>query len=432
VALLAAGAAAAAGVTSLTHGASHALAAATFFALCGAPVLALSHLLAPQRRRLGSLSNQFGAGVALVFGLVLVGVGGVALLMLISPEDAYVLATLLAFAGALAVYSSWLLTRGIREDIESIRDALRAVGEGGTGPISIPTGGRDEIAELAGAAEEMSRRLTEHEAQRDISERARKDLIAAVSHDLRTPLTSLQLLAQGIDDGVIDPASGEQGYAEEMAFHVSSLSAMVDDLFELTRLEAGDVQWSIQRVRLDQLVGETVEAMRAQAAEKGIAVQARIESDLIAAEANPEKIQRVLFNLIQNAIRHTPEDGSVTVAAESAGQAIEIEVADTGSGVPATERERVFEPFFRGDASRGTAGSGLGLSICRAIIEVHGGRIWLAGTEGGTRVRFTVPRAGRPLGGAMTPADGVTTPDPGRAPGARHHVRRRGNYRRGI
>ena len=92
-----------------------------------------------------------------------------------------------------------------------------------------------------------------------------------------------------------------------------------------------------------------------------------------APEANPEKLQRVLFNLIQNAIRHTPADGSVTVEAESAGEAIEIEVADTGGGIPARDRERVFEPFFRGDASRASGGSGLGLSICRAIIEVHGG-----------------------------------------------------------
>jgi len=227
--ILASGAAAAAGVTALTHGASHALAAAGFFALCGAPVLVLSHLLAPHRRRLGSLSNQFGAGVALVFGVTLIGIGGVALLMLISAKDAYVLATLLAFAGALAVYSSWLLTRGIRDDIEIVRDALRSVGEGDPVPARIETGGRDEIAELARAAEEMSRRLAEHEAQRDASERARRDLIAAVSHDLRTPLTSLQLLANGMEDGLLDPAGTEPGYLEEIGFHVRSLSAMVDD-----------------------------------------------------------------------------------------------------------------------------------------------------------------------------------------------------------
>jgi signal transduction histidine kinase len=391
--LLATGAMAVAGTTALAHGTSHALAAAEFFVLCGTPVLVLSHLLARRRHRVGSLSRQFGAGVALVFGLVLLGVGAVALLMLIPSRDAYVLATLLAFAGALAVYSSWLLTRGIRDDIETVRDALRSVGEGEAVPLSIETGGRDEIAELARAAEEMSRRLAEHEERRGIAERARKDLIAAISHDLRTPLTSLRLLAHGIEDGLLDPSQLDRRYAEEMGVHVRSLSAMVDDLFELTRLEAGDIQWSIQRVRLDQLVVETVEAMRAQADAKRIAVETRVQSDLAAADANPEKLQRVLFNLIQNAIRHTPEDGSVTVAAEAAGQAIEVEVADTGSGIPAAERKRVFEPFFRGDASRGSSGSGLGLSICRAIIEVHGGRIWLDSTDKGTRVRFTLPRA---------------------------------------
>jgi signal transduction histidine kinase len=391
--LLAAGAAGAAGATALAHGGSHALAAAAFFALCGTPVLALSHLLAPHRHRVGSLSRQFVAGVGLVFALALVGVGAVAQLMLISPADAYVLATLLAFAGALAIYSSWLLTRGIRDDIETVRDALRAVGDGDQAPVTIETGGRDEIAELASAAEEMTARLAVHEARRNAAEGARKDLIAAISHDLRTPLTSLRLLAHGIEDGLLDSAQVQQGYAAEMGVHVKSLSAMVDDLFELTRLEAGDIHWSIQSISLDQLVAETVEAMRPQAAAKRIAVETRVQRDLAAAEANPEKLQRVLFNLIQNAIRHTPEDGSVTVAAESAGQTIEVEVADTGSGIPASERERVFEPFFRGDLSRGRGGSGLGLSICRAIIEVHGGRIWLDSTGDGTRVRFTLPRA---------------------------------------
>jgi signal transduction histidine kinase len=392
VLLLATGAAAAATVTALTHGASHALAAAAFFAACGAPVLVLSHLLVRSRQRVGSLSQQFAAGVALVFGLVLAGVGAVALLMLVSPGDAFLLATLLAFAAALAVYCSWLLTRGIRDDVETVRDALRAVGEGEGARASFETGGRDEIADLARAAEEMSLRLAEHEARRDASERARRDLIAAISHDLRTPLTSLQLLAQGIDDGLLDPRGGE-GYPEEISVHVASLTAMVDDLFELTRLEAGDIQWSMQRVHLDELVGETVEAMRAQAAARGIEVETRVPDGLDPAEANPEKLQRVFFNLIQNAIRHTPADGSVTVAAETHGATIEIEVADTGSGVPVDDRERVFEPFFRGDASRASGGSGLGLSICRAIIEVHGGRIWLDDAAPGTRVRFTLPRA---------------------------------------
>jgi signal transduction histidine kinase len=392
VVLMALGAAFAALVSALVYGAGHALAAAAFFAVCGAPVLVLSHLLARNRRRVGSLSRQFAAGVALVFGLVLAGVGGVALLMFVSLHDAYLLGVLLGFACALAVYCSWLLTQGIRRDIETVRDVLVAVGDGERAPVPIETEGNDEIGELARAADRMIERLAEHETRREASDRARRDLIAAVSHDLRTPLTSLQLLAQGMDDGLLDLDNGGRRYLNEMSVHVRSLSAMVDDLFELTRLEAGDIQWSMRRVRLDELVGETIEAMRAQAASKGVAVEARVPRDLAFARANPEKVQRVLFNLIQNAIRHTPADGSVTVAAEPSGDAIEVEVADTGNGIPPGQRERVFEPFFRGDARTG-GGSGLGLTICRAIIEVHGGRIWLSECATGTRVRFTLPRA---------------------------------------
>jgi signal transduction histidine kinase len=271
------------------------------------------------------------------------------------------------------------------------------VGAGERASAPIQTGGHDEIAELAAAADRMLERLTEHEAQRDASDRARRDLIAAVSHDLRTPLTSLQLLAQAIDDGVLDPTNGGGRYVDEMSLHVRSLSAMVDDLFELTRLEAGDIQWSMQRVRLDELVRETVDAMRAQAAAKGVAMETRVPGGLAPAEANPEKLQRVLLNLIQNAIRHTPADGSVTVTAEAHDQSIEVEVADTGGGIPLSERERVFEPFVRGDASRTSGGSGLGLSICRAIVEVHGGRIWLDDCATGTRIRFTLPQAGQDI-----------------------------------
>jgi signal transduction histidine kinase len=120
-----------------------------------------------------------------------------------------------------------------------------------------------------------------------------------------------------------------------------------------------------------------------------------VPSELGDARANPERLQRVLFNLLQNAIRHTPADGSVTVRAEPRSAAIEIEVADTGAGLPAGERERIFEPFYRAGGGRARAdhGAGLGLSIARAIVEAHGGRIWVAGNDAGTRVRFSLPRA---------------------------------------
>ncbi len=396
IVILAVGCGIAATVSALVYGGSHALPTAAFFAACGAPVLLCSHLLAAGRGRLGSLPRQFAAGVVLVFGLVLVGVGAVSLLMFVSPHDAYLLAVLLAFAGGLAAYSATLLARGVQRDIEQVRDRLAAVGEGGRELPALRTGGRDEIAELAAATDRMTSQLAEREAQRDAAEDARRDLIAAVSHDLRTPLTSLQLLAQGIDDGVLGDDGDRRAWLESISVHVRSMSTLVDDLFELTRLEAGDIQWSMRRVQLAELLAEAVEAMRTHAAAKGVAVEARLPSNLAAAQANPEKVQRVLVNLIQNAIHHTPADGSVTVRAESNGSAVEIEVADTGAGIPAADRERVFEPFYRGhgDSSRTREGSGLGLSICRAIVEVHGGRIWLADSTRGTSVRFTLPRAG--------------------------------------
>jgi signal transduction histidine kinase len=120
-----------------------------------------------------------------------------------------------------------------------------------------------------------------------------------------------------------------------------------------------------------------------------------VSPDTAPARANPEKLQRVLFNLTQNAIHHTPPDGSVTVRAESGDGSVEVEVADTGEGIAAAERERIFEPFYRGgaDSARTRAGAGLGLTICRAIVEAHGGRIWLAESVEGARVRFSLPAA---------------------------------------
>jgi signal transduction histidine kinase len=178
-----------------------------------------------------------------------------------------------------------------------------------------------------------------------------------------------------------------------MQTHISSLSAMIDDLFELSRIEAGDIDWSIRQVQLGALVDEAVAAMRLEARVKRVHVRSELHDRALVAQADPEKIQRVLFNLIRNAIRHTPADGSVTVRAEACVSGVEIEVADTGDGICPEERERVFDPFFRGgpQAARDSEGAGLGLAISRAIVENHGGRIWLPVSEQGTRIRFSLP-----------------------------------------
>ncbi|MGN6815967.1 MAG: sensor histidine kinase [Solirubrobacterales bacterium] len=266
----------------------------------------------------------------------------------------------------------------------------------GAAAVAVPHGmGADQVllavlaaAGIALAGALAARLAMEERAGREV-EAARRQLVAAASHDLRTPLASLRLLVEAIDDEV---ATGEtrERYLREIRTHVGVLSDLIDDLFELSRIEAGDISWTMRQVELGELIDDTVAAMRAPAAERGVRISAELPAGALVAQVNAEKVQRVLFNLIQNAIRHTPADGSVTVRARPAGKGIEVEVDDSGEGIPAGDGERVFEAFYRGDSSRGEDAAGLGLAISKAIVEAHGGKIWLEPGTPGTRVRFTL------------------------------------------
>jgi signal transduction histidine kinase len=344
-------------------------------------VLATDRLIA-RRERLGGLRRQFGAVGLVSVALLTTAVGLFIALMFVSSHDAFLTALLAAYAAALAVWAATRMGHRALSDLDRIRATLAAVG---AGRRDVGTGveGTDEIARVAADVDAMIARL-------DQEERLRRTLFAAVSHDLRTPVTALRLLANAIDDELVD-ADTRREYVARMGTHVRALGTLIDDLFELTRLQTGELEWTMEQVSLDLLLEEAVDAMRPAAEAGAVSVRARLDNALGAARANPEQLQRVLFNLIQNAIRHTPPDGSVTVSAEAVGGAIEVEVADTGDGVPAEQRERVFDPFFRGDAARQDVGAGLGLAISRAIVEAHGGRIWLAEAPVGTSVRFRLP-----------------------------------------
>jgi signal transduction histidine kinase len=345
------------------------------------------------RRWAGTLPRQLALTVAIAVAPVLVTVVVIGLLMVLSGHDVVLIAAIVLAAGALAAVAAKLLAGGIIGDVESIRDGLEAVGAGER-DVKISTAARDELAQLADAANAMIERLRSAETARHQSDAARRDLVAAVSHDLRTPITSLRLLAEAVGDDVVD-GDLRRGYLQRMRTHIDVLSNLIDDLFELSRLEAGDIRWSLERVPLAELVGETVEAMRLEAEAKGVSVNVEVADALAPAHANPEKLQRVLFNLIQNAIRHTPADGSVVVRAETVADRVEIEVADNGDGIAPEERDRVFTAFYRGgvDAARSGGGAGLGLAVSRAIVEAHGGEIWLPDASVGTRVRFSLPAA---------------------------------------
>jgi len=386
--VLAAGALVAA-IVGPVYGAEAALVTAGLVAALAAVGLGAAHWVAGQRPR-RPLQVRFDLVVGTAVGVILVTVLGAAELMFVSNHDALIVSAIALAAALVALRAARVASAGVAREVGEVRDALAAVAGGERGG-RVRAGAAVELSELAGAANRMIEQLAEEERRRDAADAARRNLVAATSHDLRTPLAALRLMLAAIEDRVVDDRTRER-YLATMHTHVGALGSMVDDLFELSRLEAGDLDWSIRQVELPELVDETVAAMRVEAEAKGVAVAAEVQPLPRPARADPERLQRVLFNLIQNAIRHTPADGSVTVRAGPASDGVEIEVADTGSGIPLADRERLFEPFVRGAGNgEGDAGAGLGLALCRAIVEAHGGRIWLADSDAGTRVRFVIP-----------------------------------------
>ncbi|MFP5363173.1 MAG: sensor histidine kinase [Thermoleophilia bacterium] len=379
-------AAVAAGLAALGYGAQAAETSLLILVPLGVATVLAAHAIVALRARIGGLRRQFALLAAVAAAQLAIAVGVFVQLMFVSGHDAFLTVLLAAYTGALGLWAGRLLGRRALADVDAVRRTLDAVGRGRR-DVRTSLAGRDELARLGADVDAMVTTL-------DGEERARRGLIAAVSHDLRTPITSLRLLVDAIDDDLVTDAAMRHEYLARISTNVHALSALIDDLFELSRLESGDIRWEMERVMLDELVAETIDAIRPHAEAGAVVVHAELAPRLAAARANPEQIQRVLFNLIQNAIRHTPADGSVVVRAVPAQEgAIEIEVADSGPGIASADRERIFEPFFRGGdrAARSDGGAGLGLAISRAIIEAHGGRIWLADADAGTCVRFRLP-----------------------------------------
>jgi signal transduction histidine kinase len=393
LALAALAAAGAAAVAGGVYGASAGWETLAILLPLGLATVLAARLLLLRRERAGGLRRQVLLSAALVVGQLLVAVGLFAWLMLVSHMDVLFTLIVVGYSSLLGVWAARAVGGGVLADVDAVRTGLAEVGEGSR-DVRIRTGAHDELAALARDVESMVGRLRDEESARMAADGARRDLLAAVSHDLRTPLTSIQLLADAIEDGVVDDRTRRE-YAARLAVHARAFSALIDDLFELSRLGAGEIRWTMEQVEVAELVEEAVDAMRPQAEAGGVAMWTDLAESHAYARANAERIQRVLFNLLQNAIRHTPADGSVTVRAEEREGAVEIEVADTGEGIDPLDREAVFDAFVqgRGRASRTSGSAGLGLAIARAIVEAHGGRIWLSDAPVGTRVRFTLPRA---------------------------------------
>ena len=350
------------------------------FAALGAGAVAalLLRLLPTVRLQLAALALFAGA---VPLGAVVLG--GFVMFHMHADVQVLEVASGAALAGVLAaLVVAELIARRIR--------ALeRAAGILASGELSAraPEAGPRELARLGGSFNEMAASVEELFD-------ARRQLVAWASHDLRTPLASIQAMLEAIEDGLVEPAE----YLPDLRAQSRALGRLIDDLFELAAIDAGALTLELRDTPLASVLESCVRGLQAEAAARAVQLETRLGGDLPPVRCAPEQVERVLLNLLVNALRHTPSDGSVVVAARPLAAELEISVEDTGEGIEPGDEARMFDRFWRADRARTRSGggAGLGLAIARGLVEAQGGRIWAERRPaGGARVAFTLPLAKR-------------------------------------
>ena len=348
-----------------------------FALLVAALTLLAGALAALALRRLPTVRLQL-IGLALVAVVLPLGAVVVAGVVMFQSDHDLTVLVVAAGAASAVVVAALLLTRSISAGVDRLVDASAQLANDLT--ARMPERGPREHRALAVAFNEMAQSL-----QRLFE--ARRELVAWASHDLRTPLANMQAMLEAVDD---DLASMDD-YLPVLHDQVRRLSALVDDLFELTRIDSGALKLELRRAELDPVVSACLRGVEAEARARGVALDATVDPG-ITATCEPAKIERVLLNLLTNALRHTPDDGAIAVLVETDEEAVRVTVEDTGSGLSAESARRMFERFWRADPARSSKGAGLGLAIAHGLVEAHGGRIWAENRPGGgARFSFTLP-----------------------------------------
>jgi len=286
-------------------------------------------------------------------------------------------------AATAAVGAALILARSISKRLDRLRTTSSEFAGGDLQARASESGPR-ELAELGAAFNAMAGNL---ERLFD----ARRQLVAWASHDLRTPIASIQAMLEAVEDGLAEA----EDYLPVLRDQVRRLGTLVEDLFELAQIDAGLLTMELRKAPIQRVVESCVRGLEPEARAKRVRLEARVEQP-VSAWCAPEKVERVLSNLLANSLRHTPSDGSVAVVVEHASEEVRIVVEDTGEGFAPEALRRMFDRFWRSDRARSGAGAGLGLAISRGLIEAQGGRIWAeTRAGGGARVSFTLPVAAR-------------------------------------
>lgn len=335
-----------------------------------------------------ALLGSYGLACLLTF----INVWLTARLMFIEPHDLLLGTVLLVFAGAIAMALGYLLSSSFLDRIQSLDQAAKKIAEGNLS-TRIPVDGRDELADLALTFNKMASQLEEASERRKQLDALRKELIAWIGHDLQTPLASVSAVIQALADGMVEDPKMEARYYATAKKNISALSGLIDDMFQMAQIDAGGLDLNYEYVSIRDLISDTIESFSEIVKRKEINLTGRVAPEIGLVPIDPQRINRVLNNLVDNAVRHTPEKGTVEVCANKTDQGLIVEVIDSGMGIPDEDLPFIFDLFYRGEVSRHStkAGTGLGLAIAKGIIEAHSGTIGVESNSHQTKFTFTLP-----------------------------------------
>jgi signal transduction histidine kinase len=329
------------------------------------------------------------SGIVPVVAIV-AGTLGTAEAMFLSGHDLGVVGMVCVVAAVVASGVSWLLGRRVESGSMALRQAARSMSDEAVQfrPPAQPLAA--EFADLSRELADTSAKLARSRGRERALEQARRQLVAWVSHDLRTPLAGLRAMAEALEDGLAaDPAR----YHKQIRAEAERLAAMVDDLFELSRIHSGALQLFPVLITLDDLVSDVLASTEALARQRGVQLEGKATGP-IAVRADPRELSRALTNLLTNAIRYTPPGGCVHIEAAPDGDDAVLTVADGCGGIPEADLPRVFDLAWRGTSARSPApdsGAGLGLAIVRGIIEAHQGSVRVRNAADGCCFELRLP-----------------------------------------
>ena len=293
----------------------------------------------------------------------------------------------------LIILLTWDISRTILKPLAELNKATERITKGDL-EFNIHYNKKDELGNFARSFESMRLQLNESLAKQKVIENARKEMLASISHDLRTPIASIQGYVEGLRDGVAEDEETRNRYLSVIRDKTGQLNRQIEDLFEYSRLDAGQLELRAEDVDSRDILENILQEVELRHGNKGPALRVVRPLPAVKVQVDPQRLEQVMMNLLENAFRYVPEEGRVTVRSWADDAQLIVAIEDNGPGIAERHLPHIFNSFFRGERSRSrkSGGSGLGLAICKQIIEAHAGKIWVQSKEGeGTTFSFCIP-----------------------------------------